>query len=186
MTVVENDRPTPALPTPTTQARRPGRPMLVLAVLTMLAVLAALFFGVRLGLALTDDDLALAQARDAVLVDARQAAINLNTLNSADVQAGLDLWAQSTTGTVLEEFQRNRETYAKFVAEAKRSTEASVVDAAVAELDPRAGLARVLVGLDVIVRPEGQEPLLSRQRLQLEMTLTPDGVWKASRIAPVR
>ena len=186
MTVVENDCPGPALPAPTTQAAGPGRPVLVLAVLTMLAVLAALFFGVRLGLALTDDNLALAQARDAVLIDARQAAINLNTLDSADVQAGLDLWAQSSTGSVLEEFQRNRETYAKFVAEAKRSTEASVVDAAVAELDLRAGLARVLVGVDVIVRPEGQEPVLSRQRLQLEMTRMPDGVWKVSRIAPVR
>lgn len=183
MTVVEHDRPAPAPPAP---AERPGKRLLVLAVLTMVALLAALFVGVRLVLALTDDGLALAQARDAVLVDARQAAINLNTLNAADVQAGLDLWEQSSTGAVLEEFRRNRETYAKFVQEAGRSTEASVVDAAVAELDERAGKARVLVGVDVVVRPEGQEPVLSRQRLQLEMTRMPDGVWKANRIVPVR
>lgn len=185
MTVLEKDRPAPVQSAP---AGRPGggKVVLVLAVLTMLAVLAALFFGVRLGLAVTDDNLALAQARDTVLVDARQAAVNLNTLNPADVQAGLSLWEQSSTGSVLEEFQRNRETFAQFVTEAKRSTEASVVDAAVAELDVRAGIARVLIGVDVIVRPEGQEPVLSRQRLQLEMTRTIDGVWKVSRIAPVR
>lgn len=183
MTVVDDDdRPAPTAPAPT---GRPGTPVLVLALLTMLALLAALFFGARLVLALTDDDLALAKARDAVLVDARQAAINLNTLSSADVDAVLDLWERSSTGPVLEEFRRNRQTYAKFVGEARRSTEASVVDAAVAELDARAGRARVLVGVDVVVRPEGQEPVLSRQRLQLEMTRMPDGVWKVSRIAPV-
>lgn len=184
MTVLDDERPVP--PSPAPGGPRDGKLVLVLAVLTMLAVLTALFFGVRLGLALTDDDLALAQARDTVLIDARQAAINLNTLNPADVAAGLDLWERTSTGTVLEEFQRNRETYARFVLEAKRSTEASVVDAAVAELDVRAGIARVLVGVDVVVRPENQEPVLSRQRLQLEMTRTPDGVWKVSKIAPVR
>jgi Mce-associated membrane protein len=183
MTMVDNERPAAVAAAP---ARRPGKPVLALALLAMLALLAALFFGVRLILALTDDGLALAKARDAVLVDARQAAINLNTLNSADVNAGLDLWERSSTGPVLEEFQRNRDTYAKFVGQAKRSTEATVVDAAVAELDARAGRARVLVGVDVVVRPEGQEPVLSRQRLQLEMTRMPDGVWKVSRIAPVR
>ncbi|MGQ0576140.1 MAG: hypothetical protein ACT4RN_18345 [Pseudonocardia sp.] len=174
-------------PAPAAAAPRSGPTLvLVLAILAMLAALAALFFGVRFGLALTDDDLELAQVRDAVLVDARQAAINLNTLDSANVQGGLDLWEQTSTGTVLEEFARNRETYATFVAESKRSTEASVVDAAVAELDTRAGIARVLVGVDVVVRPDGQEPVLSRQRLQLEMTRVDGGVWKVSRIAPVR
>lgn len=158
----------------------------VLAALTVLAALAALFFGARLALALTDDGLELAAARDAVLVDARQAAVNLNTLNATDVDAGLDLWEQSATGPLLEEYRRNRDTYARFVQEARRSTEAEVVDAAVSEVDVRAGKARVLVGIDVVLRPEGQEPLLSRQRLQLEMTRMPDGVWKASRIVPVR
>lgn len=179
MTVLESDRSQPVA------AGRPGKAVLVLAILTMLAGLAALFFGARLGLALTDDDLAIARARDAVLADASQAAINLNTLDAGNVQAGLDLWEQSSTGTVLEEMRRNRETYAKFVTEARRNTEASVVDAAVAELDERAGRARVLLGVDVVVRPDGQEPVLSRQRLQLEMTRMPDGVWKVSRIVPV-
>ncbi len=49
----------------------------------------------------------------------------------------------------------------------------------------RAGVARVLVGVDVQVRPEGQEPVLTRQRLQLEMTRTDQG-WKVSKLAPVR
>jgi Mce-associated membrane protein len=161
-------------------------PLRVLALLVALAALGALFFGVRWGLAATDDDLELARTRDAVLLDARQAAINLNTLDHADVEAGLDLWEQSSTGAVLEEFQRNRAQYAQFVAESGRTTEATVVDAAVAELDVRAGIARVLVGVDVVVRPQGEEPVLTRQRLQLEMTRLESGVWKVSKLAPVR
>ncbi|MGD9531249.1 hypothetical protein [Pseudonocardia sp.] len=185
MTAVQNDRPAPAPDTRAGSAGR-GRVVLVLAVLTMLAALTALFFGARLVLALTDDGLELAAARDAVLVDARQAAVNLNTLDPADVDGGLDLWEQSATGPLLEEYRRNRDSYATFVREARRSTEASVVDAAVSEIDVRTGKARILVGVDVVLRPEGQEPLLSRQRLQMEMTRTPEGVWKASRIVPVR
>ena len=54
-----------------------------------------------------------------------------------------------------------------------------------AELDVRAGTARVLIGVDVKVVPQGQDPVVTRQRLQLEMTRTDTG-WKASRLAPVR
>jgi Mce-associated membrane protein len=120
-----------------------------------------------------------------VLVDARQAAINLNSLDYHNVQAGLDLWEQTSTGPLLDEFRANRAEYEKVVTDARRVTVATVQDAAVAELDTRAGIARVLVGLDVEVRPEGQDPVVTRQRLQLEMTRT-DGGWKASRVAPVR
>jgi Mce-associated membrane protein len=49
----------------------------------------------------------------------------------------------------------------------------------------RAGTARVLVAVDVEVRPDGQAPVVTRQRLELEMTRTDQG-WKASRVAPVR
>lgn len=156
----------------------------VLAVLVAVAALAALFFGTRWVLALTDDGLALAQEREAVLVDARQAAININSLDYRDVEAGLNLWEQSSTGAVLEEFRANREEYGRAVSETRRVTEATVVDAAVAELDQRAGIARVLVGVDVRVVPEAGEPMLTRQRLQLEMTRTDQG-WKLSRVSPV-
>jgi hypothetical protein len=149
------------------------------------AALAALFFGARWAVALGDDGLDLAAQRDVVLVDAQQAAINLNSLDFTNIDAGLDLWEQSSTGTLLEEFRKNRAEYAKLVTDSKRITQATITDAAVAELDVRAGIARVLVGVDVQVRPEGQEPVVTRQRLQLEMTRTDQG-WKASNLSPVR
>jgi Mce-associated membrane protein len=160
-------------------------PVTALAALVALAALAALFFGGRWVLAGTDDGLELAAQREAVLVDARQAAINLNSLDNRNVAAGLDLWEQTSTGTLLDEFRANRAEYEQVVTQARRVTVATVRDAAVAELDIRAGTARVLVAIDVEVRPEGQDPVITRQRLQLEMTRTDQG-WKASRVAPVR
>jgi Mce-associated membrane protein len=157
----------------------------VLQLVIALAAAAALVSGVLWLLAANSDALALSRDRDAALVDARQAAINLNTLDYRRVDAGLALWEQSSTGDVLAEFQKNKAEYAKAVTEAKRSTVATVPDAAVAELDDRAGIARVLVAVDVTVTPEGQAPVVSRQRLQLQMARTPDG-WKVSNLSPVR
>ncbi len=181
MTVLDDPAPVPE----TTHRRPTVTSTRVLAVLVAVAAVAALFFGGHWALALGDNDLKLAAARDTVLLDAQQAAINLNTLDFNAVVAGLDRWEQTSTGPLLEEFRKNRTEYAKVVTDSRRVTQASVTDAAVAELDVRAGTARVLVGLDVQVRPEGQDPVVTRQRLQLEMTRTDDG-WKASRLAPVR
>jgi Mce-associated membrane protein len=187
MTVL--DKPAERAPAPDEEPRRRRRPAIspvtALVALVALAAVAAVFFGARFVLSLNDEGLEVAQEREAVLVDARQAAINLNSLDFHDVDAGLDLWEQTSTGPLLDEFRANRAEYQQVVTEARRVTVATVQDAAVAELDVRAGIARVLVGLDVEVRPEGQDPVVTRQRLQLEMTRTDDG-WKASRVAPVR
>ena len=167
------------------EAPRRVTPYRALAVLVALAAVAAIVLGVLWAMASTSDSLALAQERDTVLLDARQAAINLNTLDAKNVDAGLDLWQQSSTGSVLDEFTQNRAEYAKAVTDSKRATVATVPDAAVSELDDRAGVARVLLGVDVTVTPEGQDPILTRQRLALEMTRTDTG-WKVSKLSPVR
>jgi Mce-associated membrane protein len=160
-------------------------PVRALAALVALTALAALFFGGSWLLAVNDDGLELAAEREAALVDARQAAITLNTLDHQNVASGLDQWEQTSTGTLLDEFRANRAEYEQVVSQARRVTVATVPDAAVAELNVRAGTARVLLAVDVEVRPEGQSPVVTRQRLELEMTRTDQG-WKASRVAPVR
>ncbi len=186
MTVLEKPAARQKDPDATPSRRGPAiTPVRALAVLVALAAVAALFFGGRWVLALGDEGLELAAQREAVLVDARQAAINLNTLDYRNVGPGLDLWEQTSTGTLLDEFRNNRAEYEQVVTQSRRVTVATVPDAAVAELDVRAGTARVLVAVDVEVRPEGQDPVVTRQRLELEMTRT-DQAWKASRVAPVR
>jgi Mce-associated membrane protein len=123
-------------------------------------------------------------ARDAVLQDAQQAAINLNTLDYRRVQDGLTLWEQSATGLVLDEVRTNRNTYARAITDAKTTTTASTLDSAVAEFNERAGTAQVLVGVDVTAQREQGEASCVRRRMQLEMRR--DGtVWKVDRLAPV-
>ncbi|WP_181780563.1 hypothetical protein [Pseudonocardia pini] len=169
-------------PPPSPAPPRRGRALQVAAAV---ALVAALVFGVLWLTTLTSSARSSAEVRDDVLVAARQAAISLNTLDHQDVDGGLDRWEQASTGAVLEEFRDNRAQYAEFVGQARRTTTATVSDAAVGELNEQAGIARVLVGVDVQVTPEGRPPLTTRQRLQLEMTHTDEG-WKVSRLAPVR
>jgi Mce-associated membrane protein len=184
MTVLDEPRSPRSTPRPPRRRFAPT-PVTALAALVALAALAALFFGGRWALAATDDGLELAAEREVVLTEARQAAINFNSLDHRDVAAGLDRWEQSSTGMLLDEFRANRAEYEQVVTQALRVTEAEVRDAAVSELDAVSGRARVLLAMDVEVHAQGQQPLTSRQRLQLEMTRTDQG-WKASRVAPVR
>lgn len=158
--------------------------VLIMAVLAVLSSGAAVFFGISWYRAAHGESVELATTRDNVLQLAQQAAVNLNTLDHRRVEEGLDLWEQSSTGKVLEEFRTNRETYAKTIRDAKTVTEAKVLDGAVAELDMRAGTARVLVAVDVLVKPEQGEPSVNQQRLQLQMDRTEQG-WKVSAIGPI-
>jgi Mce-associated membrane protein len=186
MTVLEKPRTQQQDPAPAPSRHRIEiTAVRALAALVALAAIAALFFGGRWVLAVSDDGLELAAEREAVLMDARQAAININTLDSRNVPAGLDLWEESATGTLLDDYRANRAEYEQALTQARRSTAATVLDAAVVELDMRAGTARVLAAVDVEVRPDGEGPVTNRWRLEMEMTRT-DQDWKASRVAPAR
>ncbi|MFP5069792.1 hypothetical protein ACLFMI_09005 [Pseudonocardia nantongensis] len=162
----------------------PGRLARILPIAAVLAAVLALLLGALWLFALNSDSVQVAQARDEALQDARQAVINLNTLDHKDAQRGLDLWIQSSSGSVRDEFVKNRDAYADLVTQQKRTTTAAVSDAAVSEVDPRAGTARVLLGVDVTVTPEGQEPAVTRQRIEAGMTRTDEG-WKVDALEPL-
>lgn len=162
---------------------------LVLAALAALAVGIAGWCGVSWYRAAHDGSLASAVARDAVLQDAQQATINLNTLDYRRVQDGLTLWEQSATGSLLDEVRANRATYAQVITDSKTATTAGALDGAVAELDERAGTARVLIGVDVTAIHDGGQASCVRRRIQLEMRRSvgagAGAVWKAEKLAPV-
>lgn len=162
----------------------PGTPARLLPVAAIVAALLALVLGALWLFALNSDAVQVAHARDDALRDARQAVINLNTLDHTDAQKGLDLWIQSSAGSVREEFTKNRDAYAQLVTEQRRTTTATIADAAVAEVDPRAGTARVLAGVDVSVTPEGRAPTVTRQRIEVGMVRTDDG-WKVDALEPL-
>lgn len=181
MSVPTDERPHSASPAPGSSSGLLAR---ALPMASVVAAVLALVFGALWLVALNSDSVTVASDRDAVLRDARQAVLNLNTLDYHNAGGGLDLWIQSSTGSVRDEFEKNREAYAQLVTQQKRTTSAVIADAAVGELDDRAGVARVLVGVDVTVTPEGQQPTVTRQRIEAEMTRTADG-WKVSALDPL-
>lgn len=183
MTVLDEKAPAAEM-APTPASARPviGR---IVQVGTALAAIAAITLGVLWAMSLSSGNGYLAAERDEVLGAAQQAAVTLNTLDYRNAPAGLDAWMAASTGQVLDEFRKHRDDYIKVVTDSKRVTTAKSTDLAVTELDDRAGVARVIAGVDVVVTPDGQKQVLTRQRLQLEMNRTPDG-WKVGRLAPVR
>ena len=122
-------------PAPTRTPPAPSGLGRVLPVASVVAAVLALVFGALWLIALNSDSVSVASDRDAVLTDARQAVLNLNTLDYHNAQAGLDLWIQSSTGSVRDEFAKNRDAYAQLVTQQKRTTTATISDAAVGELD---------------------------------------------------
>jgi Mce-associated membrane protein len=156
----------------------------VVAVLAAAALLAAGWFGLSWYRAAHDESLALGMARDTVLQDAQQATVNLNTLDYRRVQDGLTLWEQSATGSLLDEVRANRDTYARAITDSQTTTTARTLDGAVAELDGRAGTARVLIGVDVTFHRAQGDASCVRRRMQLEMRRG-GTVWKVDKLAPV-
>lgn len=165
----------------------PARRILVTAaaVVPVLACVAMVWFGASWYRAAHDDGLAMSNTRATVLRQAKQVAINLNTLNYRHVDRGMKLWRQSATGELDKEFSNAAEKYKKIISKSKITTEADVVEAAVESVNMNQHRAVVLIGMDVTVTPEKGESKLRKLRLAVTMQQTPDG-WKASRVQPVR
>ena len=136
-------------------------------------------FGVALALAAGSEDAGVARARDAVRLDAENAAAVLNTLSPDTAEEGIDRWEEVATGPLLAELTRSRAAFVETIQQARRSTEARPLDSAVATLDLAGGTATVLVSADILTTPPDGEPVTNRQRLEIVMTRTDEG-WKAS------
>ncbi len=157
---------------------------LAVAVLAVVAFAAAGWFGVSWYRATHDPALARGVARDAVLQDAQQAMVNLNTIDYRRVQDGLKLWEQSASGSLLGEVRTNRDNYARAITDSKTTTTARIIDAAVAALDEGAGSAQVLLGVDVTSQFEDGAASCVRRGIQLDMRRDGDA-WKVDKLVPV-
>ncbi|MBV8542151.1 MAG: hypothetical protein JO364_04770 [Pseudonocardiales bacterium] len=157
---------------------------LVVAVVAVVAFTAAGWFGVSWYWAAHDKSLVLGMDRDAVLRDAQRATLTLDTLDYRRVQDGLTLWEQAAAGPLLTQLRANRNTYARAITDSATISIAQVLDAAVASLDERSGIAQVLVGVDVTSQSEQGDPSCTHRRVRLEMIRGVDA-WKAGALAPV-
>ncbi|MBO2455882.1 hypothetical protein J4573_53025 [Actinomadura barringtoniae] len=152
-------------------------------VVTLVAAMAAAWFGWSWYGAKHDDSLAYSAARDEALQSGEQAIQNLNTLDYRSLDKSLQTWVDSSTGDLQRDITQGRAGFEQKMREAQTVSTAKVLEGAVTELDDRSGKARVIVAVEVTVTPPKGDSVVKRNRLIGELTRTRAG-WKLSAVAP--
>ncbi|WP_019630055.1 nuclear transport factor 2 family protein [Actinomadura atramentaria] len=160
---------------------RRGRDPLVLVALTVtvIAAVAAAWFGWSYYSASHDDTIAYARTRDEVLRAADQGIINLNTLDYRSVDAGLKVWQDSTTADLYDQIVQGRDEMRASIQKGKTNSSAKILESALTELDSHAGKAAVMAAVRVTVTADGGRSSTRTSRMLGQLTKTPTG-WKLS------
>lgn len=147
------------------------------------AILGFCAFGARsYWQASNDEDLDFAATRDEVLEAGEDHLARLNTLRGGDadaIGAELDQWLEVTTGPLHDELERTREESTEVLVADGSSTTGTVTDAAVTQLDQRAGTARLIATLEVETTPRDGDPSTDRRRLEAGLSRTDEG-WRVT------
>ncbi|WP_059011085.1 hypothetical protein [Streptomyces specialis] len=124
-----------------------------------------------------DEPLEFAKTRDAVLDAGERHIERLNSMDADDVEDGLAAWLDATGGALHEELARENDESAEVLTEVGTTTRATVTDAALLQLDTRAGTARMIASVRVESTPRGGEATTDRKRFEAGLGHTDDG-WK--------
>ncbi|TJZ79772.1 hypothetical protein FCG67_08455 [Rhodococcus oryzae] len=155
-----------------------------MSVLAIGALVAAVWFGFGWGHALFSDKPAAA-ARDDALTGARQAAINLNTVDSGNLDQTFANMESSITGDeMLGALAETKDQMAEQVKQTGAKSEAHVLDAALTAMSRDEGTANSLVVLTTTTTWPNKPT--SKVKVTMRIGLTDvDGVWKASKVENV-
>jgi Mce-associated membrane protein len=166
------------------RVKAPRRSTAVWAAAWALAVLlCALGAGSYAG-ARTDGELGYAKARDDVLAAGRQDITHLNTVDAAHADRDLRQWLDATTGPLHTHLTRTHATDLTSLKQSGTSTRATVTDAAVTELDTRAGTAKVIATLRILLTPRTGPPTTDRKRFDADLARTRQG-WRLTALTAV-
>jgi Mce-associated membrane protein len=131
-----------------------------------------------------DDSIAYANVRDEVLSVARTQVATLTTLDAHDVDGGIDKWLAVSTGGLRDELAATDAKTRKALAQQGTVATGRVLDAAVSELDTRAGTAKLLVSVEISTVKDNSPPVPKRNRFVAGMSRV-DGGWKLSALDQV-
>lgn len=131
-----------------------------------------------------DPSLEYAQARDEVLDAGRAHVTVLTTLDSSNVDAGIDRWLAVSTGALRDELAATDTKTRTSLHEGATVATGRVLDAAVSELDVRTGTAKLLVSVEISTSVRGGEPAAKRNRFVAGLTRTDRG-WLLSALDQV-
>lgn len=122
--------------------------------------------------------------RDVVLRSARQQVAALNTMNPAEVDAGLRAWLDASTGPLHDQLKRDEPQNRTKIGKSRTTAAATVTGAAVTSLDERAGKAKVIASVQVELTLHGGSPTLQRKRFEAGTARTPSG-WKLESLTAI-
>lgn len=151
--------------------------MKVLVAAAVLSVLAASVTGYAWWRAAADDSFARGRERDAVLAAAGPELVTLNTIDYRSAGADVDRWIAATTGQYGKDLAGDRQVQIDRATAARTVSTASLVQAAVTEIDVPAGKARLLAVLDVRVSTGGGAVSPRLNRLTVDVSRSVSG-WK--------
>jgi Mce-associated membrane protein len=162
---------------------RRKRTVTVLAVLTVLALAAAIGGGVYWWSGTQSDTAVAAATRDEAIDAAEQIVVNINTVRPATLDADLEAAQSSLTEPMLGEYQRVRQRFAENLRTSQAEVIATPVSAALTAFDLERLTASAIVAIDVNARSAQAPPQSKQQLFLVEMIRTPDG-WKAAKATP--
>jgi Mce-associated membrane protein len=146
----------------------------------VLLVLAAAFAGWALSLWLRAAPVVdLSADRDAALLAGREHVAQLTTLDYHDVDGGIARWLTVSTGPLRAELAGTSDDTRRALRDGATVATGTVLDAAVSELDPGAGTARLLVSVEITKLKSGAPAATTHNRFLAGLTRTGDG-WKVS------
>jgi len=93
-------------------------------------------------------------------------------------------WLGATTGTLHDQISQVSASDKKSITDAKTTTTGRVIDAAVTQLDDRAGSATVIASVEVSVQPATGSATIKRNRFTATMTRV-GTEWKLSDLQQV-
>ena len=136
------------------------------------AIVALLGVGGWLGFRLHQDDQVRAQ-RSLYVQVARQTAINLTTINYAEVDADIKRVLDSATGGFHEEFQNRSQPFVEVVKKVQSKTEGTIAEAGL--LSYAGDQAQVLVAISVKTSMAGAPPDQEPRRWRMRLTVDKNG-----------
>lgn len=151
-------------------------------VLAVGALGAAGWFGYRWHDAARGTSVDAVEVRDEAIKAVRQLSVTLQTIDPGRPERGLDSWEAAATGNLLDQLRRDRGKYLDQLRKSPSTSTATLLDAALTELNVIAGTATALTALDVnqaAVNQRQATPTVKRLRVKLELSRT-DAGWKVS------
>ena len=122
--------------------------------------------------------------RDTVLRSARRQIAALNTMDPAQVDAGLRAWSDASTGALHDQLDRDKAQNRVKIGRSRTTAAATVTGAAVVSIDTDAGKAKVIASVQVKLTLKGGSPTLQRKRFEAGTARTPSG-WKLESLTAI-